>query len=144
MKKRPKPRREKRRERQRKRSNMSKKYFAKRHSRYYNEDNSVKEEGGNKLSFLTFFLKRKFMACFSLICVIVLILGIINIRTVIVKAKSVVVALEIYKKYNVKISPRYVEDISKYEIKDVDVCDLRLAVEVLKCLTIREVDHAAG
>ena len=26
---------------------MSKKYFAKRHSRHYNEDNSVKDEGGN-------------------------------------------------------------------------------------------------
>ena len=105
---------------------MSKKYFKKVHFRHYTKDGSAQEECGNKLSFLEFFLKRKFMAFFSFIFIIILILGAINIKTVIVKAKSVVVALEIYKKYNVKIGPRYVEDISKYEIKDVDVCDLKL------------------
>ena len=50
----------------------------------------------------------------------------INAKTIAIKAKSVVVAIEIYRKYNVKISPRYVENISSYEIKDVDVCDLKL------------------
>ena len=63
---------------------------------------------------------------FFFIFLIAFVVCIVNAKTIAVKAKSVVVALEIYKKYNVKISPRYVENISSYEIKDVDVCDLKL------------------
>jgi len=69
---------------------------------------------------------RKKIALIVFIFFTIFILCTINARTITTKVKSIIVAIEIYKKYNVKISPRYVEDISKYEIKDVDVCDLKL------------------
>lgn len=102
------------------------KHFKHKHFYRHGDDNFRQEKSERKLSFLSFFLKRKLLTFLSLVCVVVFILGIINIKTVIVKAKSVVLAIDIYRKHNVKISPRYVENISSYEIKDVDVCDLKL------------------
>ena len=53
-------------------------------------------------------------------------------------------ALDAAFKIDVRRAARFVSECVRLGERDVDVCDLRLAVEVLKCLTIREVDHAAG
>jgi len=106
---------------------MSRKHqrrFLNRHHR----DNFVPQERHDaaNLSLFQFFLRRKAPTLFFFIFIIAFVVCIVNVRTIAIKAKSVVVAIEIYKKYNVKISPRYVENISSYEIKDVNVCDLKL------------------
>lgn len=106
---------------------MSRKHqrrFLNRHHR----DNFVPQERHDaaNLSLFQFFLRRKAPTLFFFIFLIAFVICVINAKTIAIKAKSVVVAIEIYRKYNVKISPRYVENISSYEIKDVDVCDLKL------------------
>ncbi len=107
---------------------MSKWYRKREHFKYSHKNNFAPAEkhDATNLSLFQFFLRRKTATLFFFIFLIAFIICIVNAKTIAVKAKSVVVAIEIYRKYNVKISPRYVEDISKYEIKDVDVCDLKL------------------
>lgn len=107
---------------------MSHEHRKRRFSRRHYRDNFAPQErhDATNLSLFQFFLRRKAPTLFFFVFLIAFVVCIINVKTIAVKTKSVVVALEIYKKYNVKISPRYVEDVSKYEIKDIDVCDLKL------------------